>query len=173
MNPRDQSFQNYGGRGISVCDRWRDSFEAFYADMGGRPTARHSIERIDNDGHYEPGNCRWAEIRDQLRNRRTNHVLTHLGQTLTVTDWAALIGIAATTLTARLDRGWSVEEALTTPGDEGSRKKQAHRLIEFRGETLSIAEWTRRLRAGPNTIHLRLKAGWTVERALTTPVSFS
>lgn len=68
------AYQRYGARGISVCDRWRDSFVAFYADMGDRPSSEHSIDRINNDGNYEPGNCRWATKVQQQRNMRSNRV---------------------------------------------------------------------------------------------------
>ena len=67
--PRNHKYPRYGGRGISVCDRWRDSFEAFLADMGRRPSRGHSIDRINNDGNYEPGNCRWATAIEQVHNR--------------------------------------------------------------------------------------------------------
>lgn len=109
-------YKNYGGRGIKVCARWRNSYEAFLSDMGRRPSSLHSIERIDNDGNYEPKNCKWALRYDQARNRRDNIPITFMGVTKCRADWADDLGISRTTLRGRLDRhGWSVERALTTP----------------------------------------------------------
>lgn len=73
-NPKQISFPNYGGRGIAVCERWQQSFEAFLADMGRKPTPKHSIDRIDNDGNYEPGNCRWATAKEQRSNQRKHQL---------------------------------------------------------------------------------------------------
>lgn len=109
------AYASYGGRGITVCDRWRDSFAAFLEDMGRRPGPDHSLDRIDNDGPYAPGNCRWATMAQQGSNRRTNRFVEFRGERLTIAAWARRIGIAKSSLRHRLDSGWSVEDALTRP----------------------------------------------------------
>lgn len=115
-NPNNPTYHHYGGRGIVVCDRWRESFENFYADMGPRPKMarlrEHSIERVDNDGAYAPDNCRWATYTAQSRNRRNNRQITFRGVTRTVTDWEKETGLS---VRLRLNAGWSVERALTEP----------------------------------------------------------
>jgi len=112
LNPNNKFYSDYGGRGITVCQRWLDAFENFLADMGPRPSVKHSIDRIDNDGNYEPGNCRWATISEQARNTRQNRNIEFNGSTVCVTDLARMHGIDPRTLTRRLDSGRSVEEAL-------------------------------------------------------------
>jgi hypothetical protein len=114
-NPKHKNFRHYGGRGITVCDRWRTNFEVFLEDMGPRPSAKHSIERKDNNGNYEPGNCVWATQREQSRNKRTNRLVEFGGQTLCVEEWAAKLGLTSKAIHHRLDRGWSIDKALTTP----------------------------------------------------------
>jgi len=114
-NPNDQSYPRYGGRGISVCERW-DRFEVFLADMGKRPAPGYSLDRTDNNGNYEPGNCHWATKTDQARNRRSNRRLTHDGRTMTLAEWAHAVALNQNTISRRIDRlGWSVARALTTP----------------------------------------------------------
>ena len=112
-NPATPCFPLYGGRGIKVCDRWQ-YFENFLADMGLRPSGM-SIERINNDGNYEPGNCRWASARDQANNRRSNKRLTHKGRTQTIAEWAREVGISNLALAQRLRHGWTVAEAIERP----------------------------------------------------------
>ncbi len=114
QNPNVRQYQWYGARGIKVCDRWK-TFKNFYTDMGDRPRGM-TLDRIDNDGNYEPSNCRWATNSVQHHNKRSNHLITFNGETLNLTDWANCIGISKVTLCARLTRyGWSIERALTTP----------------------------------------------------------
>lgn len=115
LNPRDQHYANYGGRGITICVRWRDSFDAFLADVGRRPSPQHSIDRYpDQNGNYEPGNVRWATTMEQAYNRRTNILLTFDGRTQCLAAWAREFGILPSTLGQRLKR-WDLERALTTP----------------------------------------------------------
>lgn len=114
LDPLHRAYKYYGGRGIVICDEWKDSFETFLNDMGPKPSQKHSIERIDNDGNYTPANCRWALIAEQKRNTRQNHWLTYQGVTLCLTDWAARINMSPITLTNRLRRGWSIDRALST-----------------------------------------------------------
>lgn len=113
-NPKSPSWKNYGGRGITICDRWRNSYANFFADMGPRP-AGMSIERKDRDGHYEPNNCHWASAAEQSRNTRRNKRITFQGETLCLKDWAARLDVRYNTLVLRLLRGWSVERMMTTP----------------------------------------------------------
>lgn len=113
LNPKIKRFDSYGGRGITVCDRWLDSFENFLEDMGERPEG-YSIDRIDNDGNYEPSNCRWATNRQQQRNKRTNRLITHNGVTQCLNAWAEQTGITRETIGDRIKAGWTVEAALTT-----------------------------------------------------------
>jgi hypothetical protein len=108
-------YPRYGGRGIVVCDRWLNSFEAFYADMGPRPSSRHSLERIDNDAPYSPDNCKWALPVEQAANRSTSTHIFFSGETLSLKEWSERTNIKRLTLYARLKSGWSIERALSTP----------------------------------------------------------
>lgn len=111
-DPKHNSFKNYGGRGIRVCDRWKHSVTDFISDVGLAPSPRHSIERIETDGNYEPGNCRWATKSEQNRNKRGNRIIEWQGKKLCLIELAELSGLKFSTLHARLERGWSIEEAV-------------------------------------------------------------
>ncbi len=106
-------FQHYGGRGITMCQRWADDFMAFLVDMGPRPSAKHSLERIDNDGPYSPDNCRWATHAEQMRNTRRCWSITHNGKTQTIAEWARELGLNYKTLQHRIVTNWPLELALS------------------------------------------------------------
>lgn len=122
-NPKNPKWPSYGGRGISVCERWR-SFENFLADMGEK-TNGASIDRIENDGPYSPSNCRWATTKEQARNNRKNRRVTLNGRTMTVAEWSEALGVVSGTIVTRLANGWSVEEALSRPVDKRKRNSRA------------------------------------------------
>lgn len=109
-NPDATGYHKYGGRGIKVCDQW-DDFAVFLADMGSRPGANYSIERIDNDGDYEPGNCRWATGLEQGQNTRRTRYVVYRGVRMSFSELARRCGIHKNTLGGRLARGWAVEDA--------------------------------------------------------------
>lgn len=108
-----KSYPRYGGRGITVCKRWRRSFNAFFADVGARPSSAYTIERVDNNGPYSPNNCIWASRSDQQNNRHNNRRVTFQRKTLTIAQWARQYGLIFQTLSERLKRGWPVQQALT------------------------------------------------------------
>lgn len=124
-NPEDDSFKHYGGRGIKVCPRWAD-FENFLADMGERPDGV-TIERVDNNGNYEPSNCRWASAKDQCRNRRSNRIFTINGTTACLAEFCENHGQPYAVVNMRINKlGWSIERALTTPVKPSSRQPHLH-----------------------------------------------
>jgi Psq-like protein len=111
LNPNDRSFKDYGARGIHVCKRWL-RFENFFADMGVRPSAAHSLERQDNDKGYSKSNCYWATAKQQQRNTRRNRHVVMRGKKVTMAEAAELVGIPYSTFTARIRAGKSHQEAL-------------------------------------------------------------
>jgi hypothetical protein len=118
-NPNCSEYNNYGARGIKVCDRWH-SFENFYEDMGDCPPGM-TLDRKDNNGDYGPDNCKWSTLEEQCNNRRSNYLITYGGKTQTMSQWAREVGIKPGTLRARLHmNNWSEERALTTPVSGGS-----------------------------------------------------
>ena len=118
LNPKCRGYENYGGRGIEVCSRW-NSFENFLDDMGKKPAPNYSIERIDVNGNYEPGNCEWIPFENQCNNKRTSHLVTAFGETKSMMAWAKdeRCSVSYTTLRGRLNEyGWTPERAITAPG---------------------------------------------------------
>lgn len=108
-------YENYGGRGIKVCDRWNNSFEAFLSDVGKSPSQSHSLDRKNTNGNYEPGNVRWATKIQQMNNTTRTRWLTFNQKRQSLSDWARELGVRPKPLVKRLKTGWSVEQALSTP----------------------------------------------------------
>lgn len=130
-NPKRRSYKDYGGRGILMCDRWANGedgltgFECFLKDIGLRPTPKHSVERVDNDGNYEPENCKWIPRSEQVRNTRVTVRLAHEGITRTAMEWSAITGVTAREITRRMGRGWTAERAIFQPERTPAKRKVA------------------------------------------------
>ena len=163
-------YHRYGGRGISVCERWRgpSGFDNFVDDMGMCPQGMQ-LDRSNNDKDYAPDNCTWATAKAQALNRSTTHLLTHNGKTMSITEWAEECGVPAGTLERRVNySGMSVADAIETP--VGSADKSHKHFISFMGKTQSLKRWAEELGVRYSLLRTRLiRYGWSVDRAFTTP----
>lgn len=169
-NNKNKSYADYGGRGITVCDRWRNSFPDFIKDMGKKPTGL-SIDRIENNGNYEPGNCRWANSFNQANNTRKNVYLTYKGETRTVNQWARHLNLANSTLRNRLDKlNWPIDKAFNVNPDYGNRKYIRSDKITHNGQCHTLVKWAKVTGIKIQTLRKRIKLNWSIEKALTTPV---
>lgn len=125
---RSHAWADYGGRGITMCEAWLDDPTQFFRDMGQKPSPAHELDRKDNDRGYEPGNCHWVLRPVNDRNRRSNRVIEHAGETLPLIAWAERTGINENVISKRLDAGWTVERTLTTPTRAKAPAGQAKHL---------------------------------------------
>lgn len=169
LNAQGKDFHLYQGKGIRVCDRWLDSFDNFYADMGEKPSPKHSIERRDSDKNYEPSNCYWGTPMQQARNTSRNVFYKYEGSSKTLKEWCDELNLPYYTIKSRLADGWDVVKAFESP----VKKTQAGRLFAFDGLELTAAQWSSRTGIGYTTLLHRLKSGWSIERALSTPVDLA
>ena len=131
LNPSNPSYPRYGGRGITICEQWR-KFEGFFADMGERPIGTTIDRYPDNNGNYEPGNCRWANAKDQANNRRSSALVTAFGESKTLAEWDMdpRCAVSQHSLQARIARGWDHQKAVETPlvpiGGSRSKGKKSY-----------------------------------------------
>jgi hypothetical protein len=157
-NPNTSSYKRYGAIGIGVCERWKNSFVAFYEDMGPRPSAHHSVERTDNNAGYCPENCRWATPEEQANNTRSNFLLTVDGKTQTVAMWEKETGIPSFVIRSRIhNHGWTPKKAVTRP---------VGKQITYKGESKTLAQWCRDLSLDYDRVSQRInKLQWSVKDA--------
>lgn len=162
-NPNQDNYARYGGNGISVDQSWACSFEAFYNDMGPRPSPEHSIERIDNEMGYKPGNCRWATRLEQANNKSNNVRHVFEGNALTLPEIARQINMNPSALASRVCQyGMSLSDAVKQP-------KRGTGVIEFNGRSQTLSQWAKEIGVTYKVLHNRIYTrGWSIERALTT-----
>jgi hypothetical protein len=141
LDPRDQGAYLYAHR-VKICPEWVNSFDQFYEDMGPRPSPRHSLDRIDNDGNYEPGNVRWATPKEQSRNTSRTRFLAAHGQMKPLVEWADELGITPQSLQCRLKRGWPVEDAVSRPAEQHNPLRASLSSKRKRGAEHHLAKLT-------------------------------
>lgn len=164
-NEKCDAWDKYGGRGITICDRWRNSSDAFLEDMGPRPSKFHSVDRIDVNGNYEPSNCRWATQKEQMRNMRRNVHIEYQGRKMTIAEFSELTDVTQKTMYQRIKDGIT-GEALIAP----NHKTKTYYLNGKEYTTRELAQLSTVPRA---TITLRLSDGWDVEKAVFQPTQGS
>ena len=171
-NPAHKNYVHYGGRGITVCDEWMTNFKMFRDwSINNGYKSRLQLDRVDNNGNYEPDNCKWVTIGQNNRNKRTNHLVTAFGETKCLMDWIldSRCKVPYSTLKGRLERGHLPEEAITTPPVYFKSKRWANKKITIDGETKSLSEWVKDSRCtlkNPHSISERIAKGMTPEEAI-------
>jgi hypothetical protein len=159
-NPNHESYDRYGGRGITFDPSWED-FSVFFKDMGEKPTPEHQLERVDNEKNYSKENCIWATRKEQTRNRggnRATRLYTYDGKTMCLKDWAQEVGISNTSMQKRLNKGWPLEKAFSKVKHDGPE------LFTFEDKTMSITEWSKYLNVPTPTLRARIKKGLPPEK---------
>jgi len=164
-NPNTEHYDCYGGRGIKMSDEWKYDFSNFYRDMGPRPSSKHEIERIDNNGNYCVENCKWVTHQEELNNKRNNVFLEFNGKKQTVAMWEREIGVSKGVIYGRIFRyGWSVEKALTIPLNSITGRKSKE--ITYDGKTQTLVMWSKELNISRGVLYNRIfDLKWSIEKA--------
>ncbi len=159
-NKNDKRYENYGGRGIIICSAWLASFWFFLQDMGSRPSELHSIDRIDNDGNYEPNNCRWSTNKEQCNNRTSCIIIEYYGREQTLTQWCEELDLNYKTIRRRIiDFNWDVDRAFT---------EDTKWVYEFNGEKLTLREWSVKLNIPHSTLESRIhNLKWPLDKVFS------
>jgi len=164
LNPSDKQYKNYGARGIKICDEWLNNFWNFASYVGKKPSKNHTLDRIDNNGNYQPGNVRWATVKEQNNNKRTCVFYEYNGERLNIKQWAKKLKIDDSTLYARIFfYNWSFEKAISEP----IKKPTKINSIVANGESKTVSEWSKITGICRKAIYDRIKRGWPPEMAVS------
>lgn len=165
-NPKQVGYKNYGGRGIKICKKWKYSFINFFNYVGKRPSKKHSLDRMNTNLGYFPGNVKWSTDIEQARNTRRNVLVTYKGKTMCISAWVEKLGISRSLLRDRLRLGWSVERAFT----EEVYSKKYIRKFHVGGKQVSAKQLSKILNCKVGSINKRIQYGWTDKEIIETPI---
>ncbi len=161
LNPNHPKYHRYGGRGIGMDDAWAESFSTFFADVGKRPSRKHTLDRLDNDQGYYPWNVKWATKKEQNRNLSSNRIVSYRGQDYVLADLAEKTGTDRKRLQSRIDAGYSVEDAVEIPVE------RSQVFFDLNGERHSLTAWAKKLKIPYRTLYNRMtKQGMSFEEAV-------
>ena len=160
-NPNYAAWHRYGGRGITMCAEWVDSFEAFYSHIGDAPTAKHTVDRIDNNRGYEPGNVRWATRKEQSNNISSNTWVEHGGKRMTWAQWAEHLGVPYNLLLTRVKKRLPLEKIL-----QPRQNDERNALVEINGRAMSLRDWSKETGIRYQTLYAR----WRLGQEMLAPV---
>jgi len=169
LDPNCETLEFYGAKGVTVCERWRHSFENFIEDMGERPSPKHSIERVDVELGYCPENCVWATRREQDRNRSDNIFVTYNGERMILSDAAKASGIGRSTLEQRIKAGWPPEQLFSAPGTH-HRMPPGTKFVTYQGRQMTLKEAAAASGIGTSTLDRRLRQGWPEDQLFSPAV---
>lgn len=163
-NPNHHKYYTYGARGIKMDIEWENDFTSFIRDMGMRPFSNSSIERLDNEKGYCKENCIWGNPIIQARNTTRSRMLTYNNETRCASEWEELLGIPSSVIRSRIKKGWSVEDALSTPNKPPKQKN-----VLYKDKVLGLFDWSKILKIPYRVLTKRLKEGWDIDSAFETP----
>ena len=165
-NSNNHAYNLYGGRGITICDEWKNNYSAFkdWAINNGYKD-NLTIDRIDVNGNYEPKNCKWATRKEQANNTRTNRYITYNNETHTLAEWSDITGIQRDVIKSRIEKGWNLDDVFSKKVQHSNR-----RYYTYNGETHNLTEWSKKVNINYATLIKRLKKGLDIEQALTKPI---
>lgn len=152
LNPNAQHYERYGGRGVTVCSEWVDSFEVFYRDVGDPPSSKHTLDRIDNNKGYEKGNVRWATRKEQSNNISTNVWIEHDGKRMTWSQWADYLDVPYHLLMARVASGGDIKEIL-----QPRKNRKYGEVVIFDGKSMPLRDWAKVTGIKYQTLYARWK----------------
>lgn len=174
LNKNCTAYKNYGGRGITICDEWKDDFVSFYEwAINNGYEDNLTIDRINVNKNYCPENCRWATALEQGRNKRDNRYITYQGETKSLIEWSEITGVNPSTIRGRLIRGWAVDDALKNNIDKEKTRKNItfEHIVEYNGEKMNLTELSKLCGIQYQALLTRIvRYGWDVERAANTPI---
>jgi hypothetical protein len=170
LNKKSREWEVYGGRGITICQSWLDSFEQFLSDMGDKPLGDYCLGRIDSDKNFDPSNCKWITKKQRWKNNKRAKYITYKEETHSMSEWEDITGFKSTLRSRIVDKGWPIEDAFEIIPDRRNAGTPVKHRLTIDGITKSVVEWARELNLNKQMLLSRARRGWSLDRILNQPI---